>query len=295
MISLEWYRTFKAVYKYRNYSKAAQALYMSQPAVSNQMGMLEAAVGHKLFFRKSKGVEPTDNARFLNNLIIDALDQLETVEAYYGKRTEKEEQVFTLGISKHAYSGLLSSKITQLGHHHSIQFEESSDVLFHLINEQRLDYAIVDKEFTTFDTISSHLLDTTMCIVANTEVDDTPLQHYIHTNDLTQVEHWLQEQVWFSHNPTNPYIKFFWLHCFNKKRPQIFTNYVIPNEQFMLEELSHTNGVAITLKQNAVSFIEKGRLKLLWSPQNTPTVSYYLIANKKNQSQFEHLKSVLSS
>ena len=82
MISLEWYRTFKAVYKHRNYSKAAEELFMSQPAVSNQMSMLEAYVGHKLFTRKSKGVEATENAKFLNNLIIESLDTLEEVEAF---------------------------------------------------------------------------------------------------------------------------------------------------------------------------------------------------------------------
>ncbi len=56
-------------------------LFMSQPAVSQQISMLEAHVGNKLFNGKSKGVEPTEYAKLLNNLIIDALDRLESVEA----------------------------------------------------------------------------------------------------------------------------------------------------------------------------------------------------------------------
>jgi DNA-binding transcriptional LysR family regulator len=43
--------------------------------------MLEAHVGYKLFNRKSKGVEPTEYAKLLNNLIIEALDRLENVES----------------------------------------------------------------------------------------------------------------------------------------------------------------------------------------------------------------------
>jgi DNA-binding transcriptional LysR family regulator len=43
------------------------------------MSMLEAHVGYKLFNRKSK-VEPTEYAKLLNNLIIEALDRLENVE-----------------------------------------------------------------------------------------------------------------------------------------------------------------------------------------------------------------------
>ena len=80
MVNLEWYRTFKSVYKNRNFSLAAKELFISQPAVSQQISMLEAHVGYKLFNRKSKGVEPTEYAKLLNNLIIEALDRLENVE-----------------------------------------------------------------------------------------------------------------------------------------------------------------------------------------------------------------------
>jgi DNA-binding transcriptional LysR family regulator len=48
-------------------------VFISQPAVSQQMSMLEAHVGYKPFNRKSKGVEPTEYAKLLNNLIIEAL------------------------------------------------------------------------------------------------------------------------------------------------------------------------------------------------------------------------------
>ena len=34
MVNLEWYRTFKSVYKNGNFSNAAKELFISQPAVS---------------------------------------------------------------------------------------------------------------------------------------------------------------------------------------------------------------------------------------------------------------------
>ena len=94
MVNLEWYRTFKAVYKHKNYSIAAKELFITQPTVSNQMSMLEAAIGHKLFTRKSKGVVPTEYAKFLNNLIIEALDTLENIEASYSNSVKKEEKLY---------------------------------------------------------------------------------------------------------------------------------------------------------------------------------------------------------
>jgi hypothetical protein len=51
MVNLEWYRTFKSVYKTELFIAAD---FISQPAVSQQMSMLEAHVGYKLFNRKSK-------------------------------------------------------------------------------------------------------------------------------------------------------------------------------------------------------------------------------------------------
>jgi DNA-binding transcriptional LysR family regulator len=73
MVNLEWYRTFKSVLKNGNFSLAAKELLVSQ-----KISMLEALL--LWFNRKSKGVEPTEYAKLLNNLIIEALDRLENVE-----------------------------------------------------------------------------------------------------------------------------------------------------------------------------------------------------------------------
>ena len=104
MVNLEWYRTFKAVYKNGNFSIAAKELFMSQPAVSQQISMLEAHVGNKLFNRKSKGVEPTEYAKLLNNLIIDALDRLENVENTFRAKAEDANRLISVGISKDLFN-----------------------------------------------------------------------------------------------------------------------------------------------------------------------------------------------
>jgi DNA-binding transcriptional LysR family regulator len=44
---------------YRNYARAAQALHITQPALSRSIAGMEAALGEKLFNRTSRGVEPT--------------------------------------------------------------------------------------------------------------------------------------------------------------------------------------------------------------------------------------------
>lgn len=291
MINLEWYRTFKAVYKHRNYSKAAEELFMSQPAVSNQMSMLEAYVGHKLFTRKSKGVEATENAKFLNNLIIESLDTLEEVESMYSRSVKKEDKLHVLGISEHLYKSFLSSKLTGFKHL-SIRFEERNEHLFELVNQQEIDAAIIHQEVETFDILSYKILSSPLVIVGNPNVDTTQLDQHLKDEDLRKAQYWLEQQIWFSHMSTNPFIKLFWLHCFNKKRPKVFTNYIIPNEHFMLQELTKTEGICVAVLKNAREFLDNGTLKLIWQSGAYPERKYFLIAHKKQKNFFELMKKV---
>lgn len=292
MINLEWYRTFKAVYKHRNYSKAAEELFMSQPAVSNQMSMLEAYVGHKLFTRKSKGVEATENAKFLNNLIIDSLDTLEEVESMYRRNVTKEEQLHVLGISAHLYKSFLSNNLSGFKHL-SIRFEETNEELISLVNQQEIDAAIIHQKVETFDILSHLILSSPLVIVGHPNLDTTALDQYIDQKNERKILQWLEQQVWFSHMSTNPFIKLFWLHCFHKKRPKVFTNYVIPNEYFMLQELTKTEGICITLLENAKTFLGEGTLKRIWESSTYPDRHYYLIAHKKQKTFFDSMKSVI--
>ena len=151
MVNLEWYRTFKSVYKNGNFSVAAKELFISQPAVSQQISMLEAHVGYKLFNRKSKGVEATEYAKLLNNLIIDALDRLENVENGFRSKAQNSKRLISVGISKNLFSSLGNSLISKFDF---IDFTFSeNETLFELIDSKKLDFAIVSKRFDTFDTV----------------------------------------------------------------------------------------------------------------------------------------------
>jgi DNA-binding transcriptional LysR family regulator len=71
--------------------------------------MLEAHVGYKLL--KIKGVEPTEYAKLLNNLIIEALDRLENVENGFRAKALNTNSLISVGISKHLSGVLYFQKI----------------------------------------------------------------------------------------------------------------------------------------------------------------------------------------
>ncbi len=51
--------------RHRNFARAAEALHLTQPALSRSIAGLEAALGEKLFDRTRQGVEPTSFGRML--------------------------------------------------------------------------------------------------------------------------------------------------------------------------------------------------------------------------------------
>ena len=278
MVNLEWYRTFKSVYKNGNFSLAAKELFISQPAVSQQISMLEAHVGYKLFNRKSKGVEPTEYAKLLNNLIIEALDRLENVENGFRSKALDTNRLITVGISKHLFSSIGSKLISKFDY---IDFSfHANDALFELVNAKKIDFAVVTNKYDTFDTVQKKLGTITQIVVASTNLDVSTLKNSIEVNDFAAVESVLNEQKWYSHDAGIPHIKLFWLHVFNKKRPSMVPNYIIPSEYEMLEVLSKNTGVAVTWDINAKSFVEKEQLQLLWKSDQMPSTSVYLLSAK---------------
>lgn len=92
-INLNLYKTFYDVAKLGSISKAASESYTSQPAISKAIKNLEEELGTKLFFRKSKGVELTNQGKELleyveksySNLLIAERKMVETENLQRGK------------------------------------------------------------------------------------------------------------------------------------------------------------------------------------------------------------------
>jgi DNA-binding transcriptional LysR family regulator len=295
MVNLEWYRTFKSVYKNGNFSLAAKELFISQPAVSQQISMLEAHVGYKLFNRKSKGVEPTEYAKLLNNLIIEALDRLENVENGFRAKAFNSNRLIGVGISKHLFSSIGGALISQFDY---IDFSfHENQTLFELVDSKKLDFAIVTKKFDTFDTIQKKVGEMKQIIVGSNSIDASELKLKIKAKVFSEIEQWLNEQKWFSHDAGIPHIKLFWLHVFNKKRPSMISNYIIPSEYEMLGVLSENTGVAVVWDINAKRFIKEKKIQLLWNSKQMPSTEVFLLSRKNDNfdTAFQEMETVLKT
>lgn len=77
---IDAYRVFCEVAKHQSFSKAARALYMTQPAVSQAIMNLERELDIRLFTRTSKGVTLTTEGQLLYEYIRSAINLIEVGE-----------------------------------------------------------------------------------------------------------------------------------------------------------------------------------------------------------------------
>ena len=86
MVNLELYRVFYTVAKCGSLTKAAEELYISQPAVSQAIKQLETQLGGKLFNRTHKGMELSDaGGKQIFATVEKALKHFEEAENRYAE------------------------------------------------------------------------------------------------------------------------------------------------------------------------------------------------------------------
>lgn len=86
MVNLELYRVFYTVAKCGSLTKAAEELYISQPAVSQAIKQLESKLGGQLFNRTHKGMELSDKGgKQIFGLVEQAIKLINEAESRYAE------------------------------------------------------------------------------------------------------------------------------------------------------------------------------------------------------------------
>ena len=106
-VKLESYRVFKEVAEVGNITAAAQALYISQSAVSQSIKQLENDLQTRLFSRNSRGVTLTAEGRMLYEYVRSAMGLLETGEAKLSQTRELQMGQLVIGASDTVISQFL--------------------------------------------------------------------------------------------------------------------------------------------------------------------------------------------
>ncbi|MBR1816521.1 MAG: LysR family transcriptional regulator [Lachnospiraceae bacterium] len=145
--NLNNYKVFYNVAKYKNLSRAAENLYISQPAISKSIAKLEEGLGVKLFDRTSKGVILTDEGKVLYRHIETAFDNIIKGEDEIKKINELGIGQLKIGVStslcKHILLDYLKGFITMNPHIKVIIDCHSTINTIKLLQEEKIDIGLI--------------------------------------------------------------------------------------------------------------------------------------------------------
>lgn len=117
-VSLRQLRAFLAVAGHRHFRRAAEALHLTQPAVSRLIADLEAELDVRLFDRSTREVVPTEAGRYLEQAVSRVLDELDGVLAHARTQADPLRGRVRIAAVPTLSAGLLPACIARLAHEH---------------------------------------------------------------------------------------------------------------------------------------------------------------------------------
>lgn len=146
---LSLYKIFYTVAREKNISRAASALYISQPAISKSIRKLEESLNTVLFLRGSRGVQLTEEGKLLFQYVKSAFDTLQTGEEQLRQMTELGIGHLRIGVSTTLCKYMLLpylQRFVALYPNIRISIEcQSSNHTLQLLNERRIDIGFIGK------------------------------------------------------------------------------------------------------------------------------------------------------
>lgn len=156
-VNFELYRIFYTVAVNGNISKAAQELYISQPAVSKAIKRLEEELGGNIFYRTKKGVVLTEEGKELYNYVKTALEYLNSAEHKFKDLMKLESGCIRLGVNTTLTKEFLMPYLEKFHILHpkiNIQiFTGSNQYLMKKLRNGLIDLMILNLPFDTSDEI----------------------------------------------------------------------------------------------------------------------------------------------
>lgn len=147
--NLSLYRIFYTVALCGTISRAADELFISQPAVSKSIHRLEQSVGAPLFLRSSRGVQLTEDGELLFSHVKTAFQTLENAENQLKLRQRFGKEQLRIGVSstlcKYVLLPVLSDFICQHPHLHVTISCQSAGHTLKMMESGDLDLGLTGK------------------------------------------------------------------------------------------------------------------------------------------------------
>lgn len=146
-VNFEYYKIFYYVAKYKNFTKAANALGNSQPNVTRAMNCLEQEICCTLFIRTNRGVQLTPEGEQLYGHVAAAMTQLQTAESELAASSGLEHGSVSIGATETALNIFLLEKLKPFHiHYPGIRlkiYNHSTPQAIRSVKNGEIDFAVV--------------------------------------------------------------------------------------------------------------------------------------------------------
>jgi DNA-binding transcriptional LysR family regulator len=274
MIDLEWYQSFLAIYRSGTVSKAAEARFLSQPAVSQHLAALEAVVGQPLFHRLPRQMQPTERGKELYSQIAHALDTLDHT-THTLRAAATEHPLVRIGTPVEYFGDVALKQLAGLPMRFSIRLGVPEEVI-PALEQGQLDLVIASQRWPAMSVDYRKLAEETFILIG---AERSLPEHLQHTEPGPALESWLLEQPWISYGSELPIIRRFWQQSFNR-RPLIRPALIIPDLRIMLQAVEHGYGITVLPQYLCRRSLAAERIRVLWQPSR-PVVNQLWVATRR--------------
>ncbi|EKN62716.1 transcriptional regulator [Neobacillus bataviensis LMG 21833] len=130
-MQIEQLKYIVSISEYQSFSKAGQALHISQSAISQSVTKLENELGMMIFDRTPAGVKPTEEGKQIIKLAAEALHKIAELHNHANQYSHSNQKHITIGIVSGIHLPFLPKVFTQLRKefpHLHINFTEKRSV-----------------------------------------------------------------------------------------------------------------------------------------------------------------------
>ena len=168
-LTLRQLQVFEKVASHLNYSRAAEELYLSQPAVSMQIKQLEENIGLPLFEQMGKKIFLTEAGRELFHYSRNIAQQLAEMEAVFDEMKGLEQGKLTLSVVNTAnyFTPRLLAKFCQMHPNINVILQVANrDAVLKQLADNSTDLAIMGQPPDGLDISAEPFLDNPLVVIA---------------------------------------------------------------------------------------------------------------------------------
>jgi len=267
MASLEWYRSFVHVCRSGTVSAAARTLGLTQPAVSQHLAGLEAALGERLFQRTRQRMLLTMHGHTLYSRVADAVERLEAASG----GEQGSEPTLRLGAPHEYFYARLLRRLPAALQPLAVTLGSAQELLDSL-QAGRLDAVVSTIKRPSAALSYRGLFEEKFWLVGPPQ---TPRQN------RRELGRFVREQRWVAYAPELPIIRRF-LRQVLGQRVAVTPVLTVPDLRAVRQAVELGIGVSVLPDYLCEQSVQAGRLSLCYEPREPVTNDLWWVTERQS-------------